>query len=129
MSLPPLRGRPALAGKSVLLIDCNQPTRDVRASVLESYGVIVRTAEDLFAARFLWRPNTYDLILLDARRYLPEEALEFYAQVKDASPRQRFAFLVGPPVYVSPTWPRGPGLAEKQPQQWPEMMKTFMAAA
>ena len=129
MSLPPLRGRPALEGKTVLLIDSNQATRDVRAGVLESYGVKVYTAEDLFAARFLWQPHTFDLILLDVRRYLPGEAIEFYEQIRDASSRQRFAFLVGPPLYVSPTWPRESVAAERQPQQWVEMMKRFTAAA
>ena len=106
MSLPPLRSRPALEGKAVLLIDCNQPSRNVRAGVLESYGVKVCTAEDLFAARFLWKPKTYDRILLDLRRHLPGEDVEFYEQIKDASPRQRFAFLVGPPVYVTSARPK-----------------------
>ena len=129
MSHPPLRGRPALGGKAVLLIDCNQFARDVRTSVLESNGIKVCVAEDLFVARFLWKPKTYDLILRDVRRYLPGEVVEFYAQVKDASPRQRFAFLVGPPVYVSPTWPNELVAAERQPQQWAETVKRFVAAA
>ena len=129
MSLPPLRGRPAIEGKAVLLIDANQRTRDVRASVLESYGVEVSTAEDLFTARFLWEPRTYDLVLLDVHRCPPGEALQFYEQVKSASPRQRFAFLVGPPAYVSATLPGELVTPRRQSPQWTEMMKTFMAAA
>ena len=35
-------------------------------------------------ARFLWQPNVYDLVMLDVRRYSPEEALEFYEQIKAA---------------------------------------------
>jgi hypothetical protein len=65
----------------------------------------VHPAEDLSAARFLWQPNVYDLILLDVRRHLPGEALEFYQQIKETSPRERFAFLAGPPVYLSLTSP------------------------
>ena len=129
MSLPPLRGRPVLEGKAVLLIDPNQPTRDARTSLLESYGVTVLAAEDLFAARFLWKPRTYDLVLLDVRRCPPGEALQFYEQVKGTSPRQRFAFLVGPPTYVSRTWPVELIESERQSPQWAETMKTFMAAA
>ena len=65
----------------------------------------MRAADSFSGARFLWRPNVYDLILLDVRRHLPGEALEFYEQIKTASPKEHFAFLVGPPVYLSRTWP------------------------
>ncbi len=98
---PPLRGQPVLAGKTVLLIERNQPTRDVRVRVLQSHGVEVHVAKDICGARFLWQPNAYDLILLDVRRHLPGEALEFYEQIRNASPKEHFAFLVGPPVYLS----------------------------
>ena len=128
-SPPPLRGRPALEGKTVLLIDANQRTREVRTRVLETHGIKVCIAEDLFTARFLWKPKTYDLILLDVRRYLSGEAVEFYAQIKDASPRQRFAFLVGPPRYISPEWPTELVAAAKQPQEWAETVKRFVTAA
>jgi len=53
VSPTPLRGRPVLVGKKVLLIDRNQPTRDVWARVLQSHGVEVHTAEDLSGARQL----------------------------------------------------------------------------
>jgi CheY-like chemotaxis protein len=102
---PPLRGQPVLANKKVLLIARNQPTRDVRVRVLQSHGVEVHAAKDICGARFLWQPNVYDLILLDVRKHLPGESLEFYEQIKDAAPWQCFAFLVGPPVYLSRTWP------------------------
>jgi CheY-like chemotaxis protein len=118
-----------LSGKRVLLIDSNQPTRDVRASVLRSRGVEVHVAESLRAARFLWQPNVYDMILLDVRRHLPGEALEFYEQIKDANPRERFAFLVGAPVYLSLTWPEELLTLEKEPQQWAEAVRRFMAVA
>ena len=119
-----------LSDKKVLLIDRNQPTRDVRASVLRSRGVEVHVAENLQVARFLWQPNVYDLILLDIRRHPPGEALELYEQIKQASPQQRFAFLVGPPpFYLSLTWPTETVDAEKQPQRWAETIKRFVAAA
>ena len=102
---PPLRGQPVLANKKVLLIDRSQPTREARASVLRAHGIEVHEADSLQAARFLWQPNVYDLILLDVRRHLPGEALEFYEQIRTASPKEHFAFLVGPPVYLSRTWP------------------------
>jgi len=127
--LPPLRGQPVLEGKTVLLIDRNQPTRDVRARVLQSHGVEVNAAEDLCGARFLWQPNVYDLILLDVRRHLPGEALEFYEQIRTASPKERFAFLVGPPVYLSRTWPGEVTEIDTSQGQWGATVRRFLTAA
>ena len=101
----PLRGRSVFDGKKVLLIDPHQRARDVRASVLRSRGIEVDATDNLQAARALWRPKLYDLILLDARGHLPGEALDFYLEIKHASPHERVVFLVGPPTFLSVTWP------------------------
>jgi DNA-binding NtrC family response regulator len=129
MRQPPLRGQPMFAGKRVLLIDPHQPTRAVRASVLQSYGVEVHVADSLTAAHCLWRPEAYAWILLDVRRYPPEETFAFYEQVRDASPRERFAFLIGPPRYLSVTWPYQFGTVESEIPQWSETVKHFLFAA
>src|SRR2546430_1608593 len=126
---PPLRGRLVFDEKKVLLIDPHQRARDVRARVLRSRGVAVDTAEDLPAARSLWRPKLYDLILLDARGDLPGEALDFYLDVKHANARVRIVFLVGPPRYLSLTWPTEVMARETEPQQWAEMVRRFVTAA
>ena len=126
---PPLRGRPVLAGKKVLLIDSCQATCGVRASVLRSHGVEVHAAEEISATRSLWQPNIYDLVMLDFRRYPPGETLEFYEQIKQASPRERVVFLVGPPTYVSLTWPGEVFAEDASSGQWGETVKRFLAAA
>jgi DNA-binding NtrC family response regulator len=126
---PPLRARSVFDDKKILLIDPRQPTRDARARVLRSRGIEVDATDNLQAARSLWRPKHYDLILLDVRRYFPGEAFEFYTQVKDASPRQHVAFLVGPPQYLSTTWPTEAMATEKESQQWAETVRRFVAAA
>jgi PleD family two-component response regulator len=126
---PPLRGQPVLEGKAVLLIDRKQPTRDVRVRVLQSHGVEVHAAEDLSGARFLWQPNVYDLILLDVRGHLPGEALEFYEQIKEAAPQERFAFLVGPPVYLSRIWPGEVTEVDASQGQWGATVGRFLTAA
>ena len=127
---PPLCGQPVLEGKTVLLIDRFQPTRDVRVRVLQSHGVKVHAAADLSGARFLWQPNVYDLILLDVRRHLPGEALEFYKQITTASPTEHLAFLVGPPVYLSRTWPREVTEVDASQQgQWGATVGRFLTAA
>jgi hypothetical protein len=60
---------------------------------------------------------------------LPGEALEFYKQIKDANPAERFRFLVGPPVYFSLTWPEEVMTSEKQPQEWADAVRRFGAVA
>jgi hypothetical protein len=67
--------------------------------------------------------------MLDVRRYSPWETLEFYEEIKQASPRERVVFLVGPPTYLSLTWP-GEVIAEDASSgQWGETVKRFLAAA
>lgn len=125
----PLRGRPVLADKKVLLIDRLQATREARAAVLRSHGVEVHEAEELSTARFLWQPSVYDLVMLDVRRYSPEEALEFYKQIKGASPRQEIVFLTGSSKYLSRTWPGGNAAGDTSSGQLSETVKRFLAAA
>ena len=86
-------------------------------------------AEEISGARFLWRPNVYDLVMLDVRRYSQGEALEFYEQIKGASPRQQFAFLIGPPRYLSRTWPGELAAGDTSRVQWAETAKRFLTAA
>ena len=129
MYRPPLRGRRALTDKKVLLIDRCQATRDARAAVLRSHAVEVHEAEEISAARFLWQPHVYDLVMLDVRRYFPAEALEFYGEVMHRSPHEHFVFLLGPPKYVSRTWPGEVASDDTSRGQWGETGKRFLAAA
>jgi CheY-like chemotaxis protein len=126
---PPLRGRPLLVGKKVLLIDSCQVSCEARASVLRNHGVEVHAAADLSGARFLWHPNVYRLIMLDVRRYSPGDALEFCEQIREASPHERIAFLVGPPTYLSLTWPGEVVAEDASSGQWRETVNRFLAAA
>ncbi len=129
MYQPPLPRCSVFDGKKVLLIDSCQATCDVRASVLRSHRVEVHATDELSAARFLWQPNIYDLVILDIRRYLPGETLEFYEQIKDRSPQQRVVFLVGAPTYLSLTWPGEVFAEDASSGQWGETVKRFLAAA
>jgi len=126
---PPLRGRRLLADKKVLLIDRCQATREIRAAVLRSHAVEVHEAEEIYRARSLWQPNIYDLVMLDVRRYSPEEALEFYSEIKHRSPHEHFVFLLGPPTYLSRTWPGEVAPGDTSSGQWGETVKHFLAAA
>jgi DNA-binding NtrC family response regulator len=128
MYRPPLRGRPTLADKKVLLIDSCQATREVRAAVLRSHGVAVHAAEGISAARSLWQPRIYDLVMLDVRRYSPGETLEFYEQIKQASPHEQVVFLVGPPTYLSLAWPGEVFAEDASSGQWGATVRRFLAA-
>jgi len=125
----PLRGHRALADKKVLLIDRCQATREVRAAVLRSHAVEVHEAEEISAARFLWQPHVYDLVMLDVSRYFPAEALEFYSEVIHRSPHEHFVFLLGPPKYLSRTWPDEVTVDDASRGQWGGTVKRFLAAA
>ena len=125
---PPLRCS-VFDDKKVLLIDSCQATCGVRASVLRSRGVEVHVAEEISAARCLWQPKIYDLVMLDVRRYSPGETFEFYEQIKDRSPQQRIVFLVGAPSYLSLTWPGEVSVGENSRGQWGETVRRFLAAA
>ncbi len=125
---PPLRCS-VFDGKKVLLIDRCQATCEVRASVLRSHGVEVHAADELSAARFLWQPNFYDLVMLDVRRYSPGETFEFYEQIKGRSPQQLIVFFVGAPSYLSLTWPGEVSVGENSRGQWGETVSRFLAAA
>src|SRR6266849_5832774 len=129
MSRSPLRDRPALAGKKVLLIDRFQATREARAAVLRSRGVEVHEAEEFSTTRFLWQPHVYDLVMLDVRRYFPAEALEFYGEIMYRSPHEHFAFLTGPPQYLSRSWPGELAGDDTARGQWSETVKRFLTAA
>jgi DNA-binding NtrC family response regulator len=118
-----------LSQRRVLLIDRCQATRVVRVNVLQSHGVEVHPVEDFSAAQVLWQPRMYDFVLLDIRRYPAEEALAWCEQIKDRDPRQRVAFFVGAPTYLSLKWP-GEVIADAASSgQWRETVKRFLAAA
>ena len=124
---PPLRCS-VFNDKKVLLVDSCQATCDVRAAVLRSHGVEVHAADEISAARFLWQPSFYDLVMLDVRRYPPGETLEFYEQIKDRSPQQRIVFLVGAPTYLSLTWPGEVSVGENSRGHWGETVRRFLTA-
>jgi hypothetical protein len=63
------------------------------------------------------KPKVYDLLMLDARGYIPGEAFDFYLEVKHANPRVRVVFLVGPATFLSLTWPTEVMAREKEPKQ------------
>jgi len=90
-------------GKTVLLVDSDQKLGEMRARRLRLYGITVHTASSIEAARISLGGHNYHLVLLAAHEN-PEEALAFRREIRRHNPKQRVAFLVGPPLYLSFTY-------------------------
>ena len=129
MFRPPLRDRLVLADKKALLIDRLQATREARAAVLRSRGVEVNEAEEISAARFLWQPDVYDLVMLDLRRYSMEETREFYERDQGCKSPAAIRLPDGPPRYLSRNWPDELAAGDTSRGQWAQTVKRFLAAA
>ena len=87
-------------GKTVLLVDSQQQPREIRARRLRLYGITVHAAPSIQEARLYLEMHRSDLVLLAAREN-PEAAIVFRREIRRHNPRQRVAFLVGPPRYLS----------------------------
>ena len=89
--------------KKVLLADSLARARNLRATLMRSHLVDVDVASNMPEALELWKTNAYHLVLV-APRETPGAALDFWQEIKRDKPRQRVAFLVGSPAYISLTW-------------------------
>lgn len=90
-------------GKTILLVDSQQGPRETRARRPRLYGITVYTASSIEEARVHFGLNSYHLVLL-ATREDPEAAISFRREIRQQDPKQRVAFLVGPPRYLSFTF-------------------------
>jgi CheY-like chemotaxis protein len=107
MNTPPLLALPVSAPvpdtvkkKRVLLIDTSHAKRDLRAEVMRKVGIDVDSAADIVEARIWWRPALYDLVLINMEKGRGQLD-KFCDDVRNASPPQRLAFLVGQPEYLA----------------------------
>lgn len=83
----------------VLLVDSDITSQSARAKVLRGRAVDVHTANNLMEAEVLWAPGFFSLVLLG----LDEEAKavqQFCRSIRQQSPKQKIAFLVGPPQWL-----------------------------
>ena len=85
--------------RKVLLFDVNHRRREIRAANLRTRGVDVVCAKDLAEVRDLWHIDTFRLVLLEALEC--PEVVTFSLEVHSDDPRQRLAFFVGKPKYLS----------------------------
>ena len=84
----------------VLLVDGSTTKRDLRAGVMRKCGVEVDCAADISEARSLWRADSYNLVLINMGNEFGRRD-RFCAEIRDAKPPQKVAFLVGGPEYLA----------------------------
>jgi CheY-like chemotaxis protein len=117
-----------LLGKRVLLVDSDQKAREARARRLNVYGIAVDLVSTIRAARFCLRNKSYDLVLLGTREN-PEDAITFRREIRQQNPKQRVAFLVGPPHYISFTFGQNLIPMPARSSTWADRLKYRLASA
>ena len=85
------------ASHHILLID-SQPHQH-REAVLKAGNFLVTAVPSLRAARAIYRPNHYNLVLI-ATDSLDGDPVEFCEELKQQDPSQSVALLSGPHVYL-----------------------------
>lgn len=100
-ALPRTRdGAAATRKKRVLLVDTSASRRDLRAEAMRKLGMEVDCAADISEARCWWKPDLYNLVLLNVANELGPRN-KFCSDLRTATPPQQIAFLVGKPEYLA----------------------------
>jgi CheY-like chemotaxis protein len=86
--------------KRVLLIDTSAHQRELRAEIMRRLGMEVDCAADISEARSWWRADLYNLVLINAQTDVGQRD-DFCESVRNATPPQQLAFLVGKPEYLA----------------------------
>jgi hypothetical protein len=84
----------------VLLVDTSTAKRDLRAEAMRKLGMDVDCACDIDEARSWWRPDLYNLVLINMENKFGQRD-KFCDDVRGAIPAQQLAFLVGKPAYLA----------------------------
>ena len=86
--------------KRVLLVDTSTHTRELRSEIMRKLGIDVDCAADINEAVSWWRADLYNLVLIGTHDDIGQRD-DFCAVMRNATPRQHLAFLVGKPDYLS----------------------------
>jgi CheY-like chemotaxis protein len=89
-----------LENKSILLVDLDPHSCEARARAFRDRGVMVDCAQDATVARTRYEAGVYNLVLLDLGADVVG-AQQLAAAIKAQNPRQKIAFLLGAPPYVT----------------------------
>ncbi|HZQ20743.1 MAG TPA: response regulator [Terriglobales bacterium] len=97
-----LHADPALAAhkKRVLLVDSSRATRDLRSETMRRLGADVDCAADISEARCWWKPDFYNLVLMNVA-CSKTQTDKFCDDIRRLMPQQQIMFLVGGPDYIA----------------------------
>jgi len=86
--------------KRVLLVDTSRAKRELRAEIMRKLGIDVDCAADINEALSWWRADLYNLVLISAQDDSRQRD-DFCEVIRNATPPQQLAFLVGKPQYLA----------------------------
>lgn len=86
--------------KRVLLVDTSSHKRELRAEIMRKLGIDVDCAADIGEAISWWRADLYNLVLINAQNDVGQRD-DFCEVIRNATPPQQLAFLVGKPEYLA----------------------------
>lgn len=95
----PIPLRPDAASR-ILLFDHDDRRRRLRVDALRQRGALVDAAAETLAARTLWKPGAYDLLLIDLRG-ADADCEAFIAFVQQECSGQKFGFYLAHPPYLT----------------------------
>lgn len=91
-----------VTNKRALLVIGNASRRKLRARAFREAGIEVVCAEHIGEARELWHPAVFDLVVIDTKLH-NQDATSLCAIIRAEAPKQRIAWFVGKPDYLSAT--------------------------
>lgn len=84
--------------KRILVVDDEADTNTALHEILEQNGFIVDSYEDPFLALENFKPNFYDLLILDIK--MPEmSGFSFYREIKKRDDKMKVCFLTAGEMY------------------------------
>ncbi len=84
--------------KRILVVDDEADTNTALHEILEQNGFIVYSYEDPFLALENFKPNFYDLLILDIK--MPEmSGFSFYREIKKRDDKMKICFLTAGEMY------------------------------
>jgi CheY-like chemotaxis protein len=86
--------------KRVLLIDTCAHKRELLAEIMRKLGIDVDCAADINEALSWWRADLYNLVLINVQNEVGQRD-DFCEVIRNATPPQQLAFLVGKPEYLA----------------------------
>jgi len=95
-----LSAQPQDAAKKILLLDCDDRRRGIRAEALLEAGAVVDVASETQMARTLWKEGSYDLVLVDLRG-ADGECEAFLLATQADCMRQKFGFFISQRPYIT----------------------------